>query len=373
MYWLNTNPDYQTVKYNHAIFTTVIIMLKKSIYILLLNLILTPLFPQTGGNHVYDFLNLTHSSLVTSLGGTNVSLTAVDLNLAYHNPALLSSQMDKCLVINYVSYFAGINYGMTMYSRTSPSLGNFAAGLTYLNYGSFKETDESGNITGTFTAAEYAFSFIYSRNIDSLITVGINFKPILSHLEKYTSVGAAIDIGAAYHNRDNLFSAGLVIKNAGLQLTTYAGEAHEKLPFEIQAGVSQQLAHAPLRFSLTLRHLEKFDLTHDYNNNSGSSSGITTPKKSDFGENILRHMIFGTELIPLKNFYLSAGYNYQRRSELRLDSRASIVGFSWGFGINTSFLSLGFGRATYHLAGSSNNLSLILRPDLLYKKIWTRN
>ena len=172
--------------------------------------------------------------------------------------------MDKSLAINYVNYFAGINYGMTMYSRSFPAIGNFAAGLTYLNYGSFKETDESGNITGTFTAAEYALSLIYSRNIDSLFTIGANLKPVLSHLEKYTSFGIALDVGASYHSRNKLFSAGLVIKNAGFQITSYAGEAREKLPFEIQAGVSQRLAHAPFRFSLTLRHLEKFDLTYDY-------------------------------------------------------------------------------------------------------------
>jgi len=80
---------------------------------------------------------------------------------------------------------------------------------------------------------------------------------------------------------------------------------------------------------------------------------------SDFLENAMRHMIIGTELIPLKNFYLSAGYNYQRRKELEIDSKTSTVGFSWGFGINTSFLRIGFGRATYHLAGASNNISLI--------------
>jgi hypothetical protein len=79
-------------------------------------------------------------------------------------------------------------------------------------------------------------------------------------------------------------------------------------------------------------------------------------------------MVIGTELIPHKNFYLSAGYNYQRRRELQIDSKISTVGFSWGFGINTSFLSLGFGRATFHLAGASNHISLILRPDQLYKK-----
>jgi hypothetical protein len=278
--------------------------------------------------------------------------------------------MDKSLALNYVNYFAGINYGMTMYSRSFGGRGNFAAGMTYLNYGSFKETDESGIITGTFSAAEYALSIIYSRDIDSLFSVGANLKPVLSHLEKYTSFGFALDIGASYHSRNNLFSAGFVVKNAGLQITTYAGEKREKLPFEIQAGASQKLAHAPFRFSLTLRHLERFDLTYNYesNGNTGISSVTQPSKTSDFFENALRHMIIGAELLPHKNFYISAGYNYQRRRELQIDSKIATVGFSWGFGINTSFLSIGFGRATFHLAGASNNISIIIRPDMIYKK-----
>jgi hypothetical protein len=345
-------------------------MIKKTLYIALFTLTVTLTSAQTGGDNVYEFLNLTHSSLVASLGGMNVSLRTGDLNLAYHNPSLLNADMDKSLAINYVNYFAGINYGMTMYSRSLKGAGNFAAGLTYLNYGSFKATDESGIITGTFSAAEYALSVIWSRDIDSLISVGVNFKPILSHLEKYTSFGVALDIGASYHSKNNLFSAGVVIKNAGLQITTYAGEGREKLPFEIQAGASGKLAHAPFRFSVTLRHLERFDLTYKYESagSTGVSSGTQSSGSSGFFENSLRHVIVGAELLPHKNFYISAGYNYQRRRELQIDTRISTVGFSWGFGINTSFLTVGFGRATFHLAGASNNVSIILRPDLIYKK-----
>lgn len=340
---------------------------RKALYIILLGLIGSPLFSQTGGDNVYEFLNLTHSSLITSLGGANVSLFTDDLNMAYHNPALLNSGMDNSLAINYVNYFAGINYGMTMYSRSYAGIGNFAAGLTYLNYGTFQETDESGNITGTFTAAEYALSMIYSRTIDSLFSIGVNLKPVLSNLEKYTSFGLALDAGASYHSRNNLFSAGLAIKNIGMQITTYTGGAREKLPFEIQAGVTQRLGHAPFRFSLTLRHLEKFDMTYNYPSSVNPAS--TQSGNDGFGENLLRHMILGAEIIPQKNFYFSAGYNYQRRKELQVDSNVSTVGFSWGFGINTSFMSLGFGRATYHLAGTSTDISLIIRPDKLYKKL----
>jgi hypothetical protein len=337
---------------------------RKSLYILIFSIMISALDAQTGGDNVYEFLNLSHSGLISSLGGSNVSLKTENLNLAYYNPALLNLSMDKSLALNYVNYFAGINYGMVMYSRSFPATGNFAAGLTYLNYGSFTGADPSGVITGTFHAAEYAFSMIYSREIDSLFSAGINFKPILSHLEDYTSFGFAFDIGGSFHNRSGLFSAGLAIRNIGLQVTSYAGEKKEKLPFEIQAGISGELAHAPFRFSLTMRHLEKFDLTHLY--------GDTIPgnnESSGFFENLARHAIFGIELIPHKNFYISAGYNYQRRRELQTEGRVGTVGFSWGFGVNSSFMKIEFGRARYHLAGSSNNFSLIVKTDMLYKRL----
>jgi len=339
---------------------------RKALYILLLSILISPSFSQTGGDNIYEFLNLTHSGLTSSLGGTNVSLTGNNLNLAYHNPALLNQGMNNTLALNYVNYFAGINYGLAMYSHTIPGKGNFAGGITYLNYGSFTESDPSGNITGKFSASEYAFSLMYSREIDSLFSVGINLKPVLSHLESYSSFGFALDIGAAWHNRSNRFSSGIVIKNAGYQLTTYAGETRQKLPFEIQAGVSQKLAHAPFRFSLTLKHLEKFDLTHQY---IEPDTLLTSYQNSpEFIENLMRHILLGVELIPHKNFYFCGGYNYQRRSELKVESKVSTVGFSWGFGINTSWMDIEFGRATYHLAGSSSHLSVIIRPDNIYKK-----
>ena len=319
---------------------------------------------QTGGDNIYEFLNLTHSGRISSLGGSNVSLTDINLNFAWNNPALLDAQMDNSLALNYSNYFAGINYGLAMYSRSLQKSGSIAGGITYLNYGSFTEADASGNITGSFTASETAFSIIYSRELDSMFSVGINFKPVLSHLENYSSFGFAFDIGASWHNRENLLSAGLVIRNIGCQVNTYAGEPRGNLPLEVLAGVSARLAHAPFRFSLTLRHLEKYDLTYQYTPSEEGSG----PGTSEFFENMMKHIIIGAEIIPHKNFYLSLGYNHQRRSELQTDSKVAGTGFTWGFGVNTSMLDIEFGRASYHLAGSSNHVSLILRPDFMSKK-----
>jgi hypothetical protein len=344
--------------------------LKKALNIIFLSIFMLKIPAQTGGNNIYQFLNLTHSGLVASLGGFNVSLPGKNPNMAYHNPSLLNSEMDKSISLNYVNYFAGINYGQAMYSKNLPKTGSFAFGLTYLNYGSFTEADATGLVTGSFNASEYAFSFIYALNIDSMFSVGINVKPVLSHLEKYTSFGFAGDIGASWRSDDNLISAGIVLRNIGCQITSYAGEDRNYTPFEIQAGASARLAHAPFRFSLTMRHLEKYDLTYEY---TGSDQSGNEKSSSQFFENMMRHLVIGTELIPHKNFYVSAGYNYQRRRELQTESKIAAVGFSWGFGINTSLLSIEFGRASYHLAGSSNHISLIARPDLLYKKVSRRN
>ena len=95
-------------------------MKKKVLSFICLILIASSSFSQTGGDNIYEFLNLTHSGLVSSLGGTNVSLTGNNLNLVYHNPALLNSGMNNNLALNYVNYFAGINYGLAMYSKSYP-------------------------------------------------------------------------------------------------------------------------------------------------------------------------------------------------------------------------------------------------------------
>ncbi len=322
---------------------------------------------QTGGDNIYEFLNLTSPASVASLGGSNVSLNSSDLNLAWYNPALLDKEMDRHLALSYVNYFAGINYGLALYSFSTEKKGNFAGGISYLNYGSFTEADPSGVITGSFGASEYAFPFIWSLPVDSSFTIGASVKPVISFLESYSSIGFASDIGASWHSSNRLTSAGLTLRNMGLQLTSYAGEEKQRLPFEIMAGVTHKLAHAPLRFSLTLRHLEKFDLTHNYNDTTAVDGSALL--SSGFFENIMRHVIAGAELIPHKNFWFSAGYNYQRRRELQVDSRVAAVGFSWGFGINTSIMSIQFGRASYHLAGASNHFSVILNTGQIYSRL----
>jgi hypothetical protein len=324
---------------------------------------------QTGGDNTYEFLNLPWSARGSALGGTIVSLKGEDPSLVYSNPALAGPDLAGMLSLGYTSYLAGISFGSAGYIFNSQSNATLSAGINWLNYGDFLAADNTGTITGEFRAAEYAMNLSYSRTFDTLFNVGVTFKPIISQLESYTSLGAAIDIGATVTSRDMLTSAGLVIRNIGMQITSYAGEEREPLPFEIQAGISRRLAHAPFRFTLTLRNLQKFDLTHSYDTTAYSATGASEADKDSFSENLFRHTLFGVECLPHKNFWVGAGYNYQRRSELRVDTGGAAAGFSWGFGVNISGFRIVFSRATYHLAGGSSQFSVAFNPGTVYRRL----
>ena len=334
--------------------------MKRPLLAYFLLLAFLPVSGQTGGDNTFEFLNLSHSGFATATGGMTVSQGRNDLSLPYFNPALLTGSMNNDISLSFSTYFAGINYGYAAWARDMDKRGTMATGLSFISYGSFTEADAEGNITGTFTASEYAFNLIWAMQIDSSFTVGVNLKPVFSHLERYFSAGICADIGAAYHNERLLLDAGLVIRNAGFQIKTYTGEGGEPLPFEIIAGATKRLAHAPFSFSLTLRHLEKPDLTHDYDTGDDIPSG-------GFGENLLRHVIFGIEILPADILWLGVGLNYQRRSEMRIEQRAGMTGFTAGFGIRTRAFELAYGRDAYHLAGASNHITITLRPELILK------
>lgn len=330
---------------------------------------------QIGGHYTYAFLNLTNSARVASLGGKSVSLSGDDLNMPFHNPSLLNPSMNQHLVLNYVGYFAGIKYGYASFAHKLGEKGTFAAGIHYSNYGIFTGADDEGILTGEFRAAEYAVNLIYARKIDSLLTIGVNVKPIYSNLETYNSLGLAADLGITYFNPSSLFTAAVVLKNAGSQLLKYYESAErENLPFEIQAGISQKLLHAPFRFSLTLQHLQRFDLTYVSTINKSniydplSGNNVSRNKSEILGDKLLRHAIIGMEFLPGENFYVNLGYNYQRRQELKVPVRVGMVGFSWGFGLKIKKYRFSYGRATYHLAGASNHFSLSVNLSEFYKK-----
>lgn len=309
------------------------------------------------GENTYEFLNLPGSAHTGALGGTNVSLQDADPSMALGNPALLRDTMHNNLAVNYVNYIADINFGYATYARDYGNYGTFALGVQYINEGEFDGYDELGNFTGNFIAQETALSLLWSYALSPRWSTGIAFKQVFSAFEQYSSYGILFDAGVNYQK--NNFSAGLVLKNFGTQISTYTEENFEPMPFEIQMGFTQKLNHAPFRFSVTANHIQMPDLSYKSGLDKYANPLLADQEDAPtLGGKALRHVVFGFEFVPSKNLYIGAGYNFQRRFELGIENAMSTVGFSWGFGIKISKFKISYGSARYHLAGTSNHISI---------------
>ncbi len=355
--------------------------MKRTIFTILLGIIVLVSFAQSGGDNTYEFLNLPSGARIASMGGNNVSHYDNDLNFVLNNPGLLRSEMDNKIAINYINYLSDINFGYLSYARHFDKIGTFAAGMQYINYGKFIHSDETGEILGDFVPSEYSFNIAYSDQISPKLHYGVNLKTVYSSFFQYYSSGLALDAGLSYIDTARLLSAGLVVKNLGIQLKPYTPGFREPLPFDVQMGITKKLAHAPFRFSITaqdllnwnLTYTSVFDNTYEINtavadSTFGQKLSKTMNKVGEFGDELISHVIVGVEIVPHDNFFIALGYNYRRRSELALQTAPKLVGMSIGFGLKLAKFNISYGYASYHLAGGSNHISVGVNLNAFYRR-----
>ena len=94
----------------------------------------------------------------------------------------------------------------------------------------------------------------------------------------------------------------MAIRNLGFQLETYA-DTQEKMPLQINLGVSHRLEHVPLELSVNFHDLQKFDISRPTDENG---------MKTKFGRKFIDHVSIGGELFPGQGFNLRLGYNFKR-------------------------------------------------------------
>jgi hypothetical protein len=317
---------------------------------------LSTIFGQTGGEGVFNFLQLTNSAKAAALGGIQIALPDPDPELLLQNPALLSTEMNKSLSVNYTKYLAGIGFGYGTYARDLGKYGMAAIGVQFVDYGQFVAADETGVITGSFSASDYALNLTYAKQIGTFCRVGVNIKPIYSHLENYWSTGITADFGVMRQSSNQLTTVALCFKNVGKQLRTYyGGSEHEKIAWSVQAGYTHRLEHAPLRFSITAYDLNRWN----------SSISTTDPNGIDVsaGDNsflpsVMRHLTLGAEIFPENKVTFRLGYNHRRHADLTSGDQTGLVGFSTGLGINISSFRFNYALSGYALMGMVHNFSL---------------
>lgn len=289
----------------------------------------------------FQFLQLPSSSHAAALGGDNTSIIEDDVTLAYHNPALLANVSGSTLSFNYMSYLQRTHVASAAYNMLVGERSALAFGAHYLNYGSMKNTDAEGNIIGNFSAKDMALMTTYSFDFSDRLSGGVTGKLIYSNYEQVYSLAVGVDLGLNYYNPATMLSVSVVARNLGGQVKTYDG-TQEPLPFNLLVGFSKELTHAPIRLSLTLTDLNRWQAEDFYNTGDDSWKAL-----------LLKHFILGADLFPTPNTYVSLGYNLLLRSELKHNTKRSLEGFSIGGGIQTQRIKVGLSYGKYHIAASS--------------------
>ncbi len=331
-------------------------------------------YAQIGGKNGYDFLQFPTSSRMEALGGNILSIKYKDnpdLSLSISNPCFLDSSFHKQLLITNSFYTDKSNIGNIAFAYYHPKLkSTLSYVMQFASYGKFDARDPAGNSLGNFRAADFNFQVGIGRSIRRFY-YGINLKLIVSHLEKYTSLGFATDVAIGYHHPKTNWTFSAIVRNAGVEMKPYFNESgRQKLPIALDFSFSKRFKKIPITISVTAHDLQVWNLKFPEEEQTTSLLGASSKKNKriEVIDNIFRHLAFGVEVQAGKPVQLRLGYNHLRRQELGVGKKKGFAGISAGFGVNIKQFAFDYAYAQYHKAGSDHQLTFRIKIDEFGKK-----
>ena len=281
---------------------------------------------------VYNFLRLPVSAHAAALGGDNITIDDDDPTMVFHNPALASNVSDRSLNLNYMTYMEGVKVASASFVKAYRKRATWAVEAQYIDYGSMKHTTADNEILGLVSAKDVVLGGTFSYALSDKIAGGITAKVVSSNIADYSSMAVAVDLGLNYFNPELNLSVSAVARNLGGQVKAYEDE-FEKLPVDLQLGVSKRLGQSPLRFSITMVRMNKWD------------------------DKFINHLVFGAEAFLADNIWIGGGLNPRRTNEMKIeDSESSSshgAGLSFGGGLQLERFKLQMAYAKYHVSASS--------------------
>ncbi len=305
--------------------------MKKSVFTALFTFLVLTGWAQESQN-AYNFLRLPVSAHVSALGGENITVITDDATLIFHNPALIQNVSDRTLNLNMMTYMQGTLTGSASFVKAWGDRATWGLSGRYMDYGKMKEMNEMGEETGTFGARDVALAGTLSYGLTERISGGVTVKMAASYMGNYNSLAALVDLGLNYYDEEDEWSISAVARNLGGQLDAFEDD-FERMPLDLQLGVTKRLLNSPLRLSATL------------------------VKLNDWEYGIGKHLIVGADLLLGDQFYVAAGYNPLRVSEMKISNgdgaSAHGAGLSLGAGMMLERLKLHLSYAKYHVSASS--------------------
>ena len=281
---------------------------------------------------VYNFLRLPVSAHAAALGGDNITIDDDDPTMVFHNPALVSNVTDRSLNLNYMTYMEGVKVASASFVKALRNRATWAVEAQYVDYGSMKQTTAENEVIGKVSAKDIAVGGTFTYALSNKIAGGVTAKFVSSSLAGYNSIGMAVDLGINYFNPELGLSVSAVARNLGGQLKAYEDD-FEKLPFDLQLGVSKRLGESPLRFSVTMTRLHDWD------------------------DKFVNHLVFGAEAFLADNIWIGGGLNPRRSDEMKISDGETEsshgAGLSFGGGLQLERFKLQLAYGKYHVSASS--------------------
>lgn len=281
---------------------------------------------------VYNFLRLPVSAHAAALGGDNITIDDDDPTMVFHNPALVSNVTDRSLNLNYMTYMEGVKVASASFVKALRNRATWAVEAQYVDYGSMKQTTAENEVIGKVSAKDIAVGGTFTYALSNKIAGGVTAKFVSSSLAGFNSIGMAVDLGLNYLNPELGLSVSAVARNLGGQLKAYEDD-FEKLPFDLQLGVSKRLGQSPLRFSVTMTRLHDWD------------------------DKFVNHLVFGAEAFLADNIWIGGGLNPRRSDEMKISDGETEsshgAGLSFGGGLQLERFKLQLAYGKYHVSASS--------------------
>lgn len=326
------------------------------------------MYAQLGGMSTYSYLNLPVSPKATALGGSTGVIFGKDLNATYENPSMADTLLHKNISFNNGFYYKGSNFGKLAYGHyCKPIKAIITTGIIYNSYGKFDGRDPSGNPTGNFRAGEYAVYGSISQQWKNFY-YGLTTSLLFSNLADYSSIGLSFNAGVAYHHPKKKLTFTAYIKNGGIQLKPYIAGQKEKLPLQLNIGLSKRFEKLPITMQVVLHDLQQYDLSFPELEQNNLFTGQSSIKKTPFIDNLFRHFIFGADIEIAKPISLRLAYNHFDRKTLSFQNKEGLTGLSAGFGIHIQAFDFDYGIAPSAGGNTLHHLGLNFRLNDLGSK-----
>lgn len=314
------------------------------------------------GQAGFAILNLYNSAPMTARGLNFVPRFIEDAPTSIANPATLNKELNNRISVTYTDIFAGSYQGAIHYTHSFEKFGNFGFALQYINYGEFLLTESNGDVMGTFSANDLMLNIAWGRQIEDNIYLGLNFKPMFSHYESYSSTTLAVDVSAMWLSPSKSWQIGAILKNIGRQVHSFANQ-RDTLPLDLQIGFSKKFKHAPVILYVVADNLTQWNIRENDPLEPRTSKELDGSIKEEssfsaFFDKGFRHLRFAIDILPSKYFNLSFGYSYRQRKEMAVDDAFSLTGLSYGFTCFYKNYTVSFARNEYHNYGSPNYITL---------------